>query len=95
MYTANVIAVITVKDEQAKYTAIYRPITFTLGGSYGQNIVLLYVILGIVAAGFLIACLLFGLYYWKYRKTEQRLDYELSDVRNVAGIHATEMIGTN
>ena len=24
--------------------------------------------------------------YWKYKKSERKLDYELSDVRNVAGV---------
>jgi hypothetical protein len=72
-YYANVIAGISdINNDdilRSKYIATYRPFSVMVGRHSSGNIVLLYIILGVVGAAFAVTFLLFGLYYCKYRRT--------------------------
>jgi len=47
------------------------------------------IVIGIVTFCLAVTLLLTMILYWKYKKSERKLDYELSDVRNVAGVSSS------
>lgn len=86
-YIINVLAIIKKAGDFDKRIA-YRPfeVTYTKGHSVARFNAYWPIIIGVVSFC-LAATLLLTLVIWrKYKSTVRKLDYELSDVRNVAGV---------
>ena len=75
----------------------YRPMevvtTDRSGGSSYKYNAYWPIVLGVVTALFAIALCLSLILWRKYKRVERQLDYEMSDVRNVAGITSPNLEG--
>jgi hypothetical protein len=97
-YTVNVMARILLVDEdgqQYRKWVSYMPFEKMFSSAVSHHHYNSYwpVLLGVITGMFAITLICALVLYRKFKKVERQLDYEMSDVRNVAGIQSKNLEG--
>jgi hypothetical protein len=87
-YTINVLATVTISGKHFQMAYFPRTIMFGDGSGDDSGSLGLYLLIGIILVILVLCTGLAMLFFVKYRIVEQKLDYEMNDVRNVAGVSA-------